>query len=108
VEEWNRIAMPSDFVDQDVLSVDMCLTVRGECPVTYLISGGLIEFSFGGPRDGFNVAVDTEALGKLVTLGSQALAALAAPPTCGCAGVTAPYHNSNPSDLVSTTCPAAP
>jgi len=77
--------MHSDYVGNDILSVDMCLTVRGECPVEYLICGGLIEFSFGGPQDGFNVAVDTEALRKLVTLGSEALAELdASPADAGC------------------------
>ncbi len=69
------ITMSSD------LSVDTCVTILGTCPAEYVICGKLIEFHFGGPRDGFNFAFDADALRKLVNLSSEALAQMDVPPT---------------------------
>lgn len=42
----------------------------------YLVCGKLVEFHFGGPRDGFHFAFDATALRKLATLSTAALARL--------------------------------
>lgn len=56
------------------LSVDACVTIRGTCPVEYFIFGKLVEFHFGGPRDGFHFAFDATALRNLARLSDEALA----------------------------------
>jgi hypothetical protein len=58
------------------LSVDTCATVRGTCPAKYIIDGTLIEFHFGGDRDGVQFAFDSTALQNLLKLGTEALAQL--------------------------------
>jgi hypothetical protein len=42
----------------------------------YGICGTTAEFHFGGPRDGFHLVFDAEALGKLLLLSAQALVQL--------------------------------
>ena len=61
------------------LSIDTSATIRGTCPAEYVVDGTLIEFSFGGDRDGFQFAFDTDALRNLMKLGSEALAEMEAP-----------------------------
>jgi hypothetical protein len=46
--------------------------------VEYLQCGNLVEFHFGGSRDGFHFAFDAAALRKLTDLGTVALAQLGA------------------------------
>jgi hypothetical protein len=59
-----------------VLSVDTCVTVRHGCPMEYVICGDRVEFSYGGPRNGFHFAYDASALAGLVRLGTEALSQL--------------------------------
>jgi hypothetical protein len=63
------------------LSVDTCATVRGTCPTEYIVDGTLIEFHFGGQRDGLQFAFDTDALRNLIKLGTEALAHIDTQPT---------------------------
>jgi hypothetical protein len=56
------------------LSVDTCVTIQGACPAEYLICGKLVEFHFGGLRDGFHFAFDIAALRKLAALSAEAVA----------------------------------
>lgn len=58
----------------DYLSVDACVTIQGACPAEYRICGKLVEFHFGGQRDGFHFAFDAAALRKLAALSVEALA----------------------------------
>jgi hypothetical protein len=55
------------------VTIDPYATIRGTCPVEYAIDAKLIEFQFGGPRDGIHITFDTDALRNLVTVGSEAL-----------------------------------
>jgi hypothetical protein len=57
------------------LSVDACVTIQGACPAEYIICGRLVEFHFGGLRDGFHFAFDVAALRRLAALSAEALAA---------------------------------
>ena len=61
---------------QSDLSVDACVTIRGNCPAEYMVCGELVEFHFGGPLDGFHFAFDTPALHRLVSLGTEAITRL--------------------------------
>jgi hypothetical protein len=63
------------------LSVDTCVTIQGTCPAEYNICGKLVEFHFGGPRDGFHFAFDGVALRKLAALSAEAVAEWAASST---------------------------
>jgi hypothetical protein len=58
----------------EYLSVDTCVTIQGACPAEYIICGQLVEFHFGGQRDGFHFAFDAAALRKLAALSAEALA----------------------------------
>jgi hypothetical protein len=49
------------------------VTIRGTCPAEYTICGKLVEFHFGGPRDGFHFAFDAAALRKLAALSGDAI-----------------------------------
>jgi hypothetical protein len=65
-----------DVYAQTDLSVDTCVTILGGCPAEYLVCGDLVEIHFGGPRDGFHFAFDATALGRLMSLGADAMAHL--------------------------------
>jgi hypothetical protein len=56
------------------LTVNTCVTVQGTCPMEYTVCGELVEFNFGGPRDGFHFAFDAEALRNLADLSAEAAA----------------------------------
>jgi hypothetical protein len=58
----------------EYLSVDTCVSIQGACPAEYVICGQLVEFHFGGLRDGFHFAFDVAALRKLAALSAEALA----------------------------------
>jgi hypothetical protein len=60
------------------ISVDACVTIREACPVDYIISGQHIEFSYGSLQDGFHFSFEPAALRRLMALGAEALADLAA------------------------------
>jgi hypothetical protein len=65
---------------QDRLTVDMCVGIRADCPVTYQVTADKqAEFSFGGSRDGFHYAFDAPALRTFLRVGTQALAELESP-----------------------------
>jgi hypothetical protein len=56
------------------LTVSVCVIIRAGCPMRYhLGQDGEVEFSVGGPRDGFHFAYEAEALRELVKLGMKAL-----------------------------------
>lgn len=60
---------------RDSLTVDMCVTVTKNCPITYMITvDKQVEFSFGGMRDGFHYSFDAAALRTFLSAGSEALA----------------------------------
>ena len=60
------------------MSVDKCVTIREACPVEYIISGQYAEFSYGSLQKGFHFSFEPAALRKLMALGAQALAEIAA------------------------------
>jgi hypothetical protein len=63
------------------VTVDMCVGIRGGCPITYLITAdNQAEFSLGGPRDGCHYAFDAASLREFLRLGGEALARLDARP----------------------------
>lgn len=74
------------------LSVDTCVTIQGGCPAEYNICGHVVEFHFGGPRDGFHFAFDEVALRKLVALSAEAVAEWDASST---------KHSNDPGDAAS-------
>jgi hypothetical protein len=65
---------------QDRLTVDMCVGIRADCPITYHVTADKqAEFTFGGTRDGFHYAFDATALRTFLQAGTQALAELESP-----------------------------
>ena len=59
------------------LTVDMCVGIRKNCPISYLITAdNQAEFSFGDQRDGFHYAFDAAALRAFLKVGAEALAEL--------------------------------
>jgi hypothetical protein len=61
----------------DSLTVDMCVGIRKDCPVSYLITpDNQVEFSFGGVREGFHYAFDAASLRDFLVIGAEALAEL--------------------------------
>jgi hypothetical protein len=60
------------------ISVDTCVTIREACPVEYIISGQYAEFSYGSLQKGFHFSFEPAALRKLMALGAEALAEIAA------------------------------
>lgn len=61
----------------DSLTVNVCVTVRADCPIRYITTtSDQAEFSFGGPRDGYDFAFDRTALTTFLALGADALAEL--------------------------------
>jgi hypothetical protein len=57
------------------LTVDMCVDIRKDCPIDYLITAdNQAEFSFGGPKGGCHYAFDAAALRAFLKLGVEALA----------------------------------
>lgn len=73
---------------KEYLAVDACVTIQGACPAEYTICGKLIEFHFGGVRDGFHFAFDIAALRKLAALSAEAIAQWDAPSAENTAGGT--------------------
>lgn len=56
----------------DHVTVDMCVSIRSGCPITYLITAdNQAEFSFGG---GCHYAFEAAALRAFLKLGAEALA----------------------------------
>ena len=56
------------------LTVSSWVAIREGCPISYEVSGsGGAYVTCGGPRDGFEFEIDSEALRDLVRLGDEAL-----------------------------------
>jgi hypothetical protein len=61
----------------EIVTVDMCVSIRSECPTDYLvIADNQAEFSFGGQHSGFHHAFDVDALRAFLKIGAEALAEL--------------------------------
>lgn len=59
----------------DSPKVDVCVGIPADCPMKYLITaqGDEIEFSFGGPFDGFHHVFEIQALQQFLHIAAQAL-----------------------------------
>ena len=59
----------------DSPKVDVCVGIPGNCPMTYIITaqGDEIEFSFGGPFDGFHHVFEIKALHQFLDIAAKAL-----------------------------------
>lgn len=59
------------------LTVDMCVGIRKDCPITYLVTADKqAEFSFGGRGNACHYAFDAPALRAFLRIGAEALAEL--------------------------------
>jgi hypothetical protein len=70
----------------DTPTVDLCVAIHGDCPITYLVAhdGTEVEFSFGGKEDGFHHVFDARALRRFLAVGARVLSEMehAAEPAC--------------------------
>jgi hypothetical protein len=55
------------------LKVSSYVTVRERCSIRYRVVDDTVEFSFGGPREPFELAFDAGSLREFVQAGTDAL-----------------------------------